>query len=182
MLKQTYFSPPSYEKLSKAGGKAEGPLRLGDVVPSPKDLYPILTQGPLPVFSPAMRISTTKLCEFSWKTSTTKDNEALIEAGAPIATEVDSVVKTKLKSAFMSTMENWAEFKTMEHEIVQPSKLYIDGVLAIEDVNDCINQQKWPLLNQWTVYVVTGLMIARAGGKIGSSTSGSAGLSGNLNV
>ncbi len=183
VLRQSFYTPPEYASPTRAGGKTVGgDLRLGDVVPSPKDIYPILTQGQLPIFTPDMRISPSQLCEFTWDTKSEKENGGTIGAGAPIAAVAGATVNAELKVEFKKTMQNWGKFKTVDTEVVQPSRIYIDAVLAQPDVKDHIEQQKVLFLNQWTVFVVTGLMIARAGGSIGSSESSSNTFGGGLDV
>ncbi|KAF4428916.1 hypothetical protein F53441_14029 [Fusarium austroafricanum] len=182
VLEQSFFTPPQYATLSKAGGKAEGDLRLGDVVPSPKDLYPILTKGPLPLFGPDMRISSSQFCDFSWDTTKEREGDATVGGGAPIATAVGATVNAEVKAEFKRTMKNWVNYETMDIEIVQPSTAYIKAVLNKEDVKNHIDQKKIPLLDRWTVYVVTGLMIGRAQGTVGNSTSSSTGFGGGPEV
>ncbi|KAM4055140.1 hypothetical protein HRG_005947 [Hirsutella rhossiliensis] len=177
VLEQPFYTPPEYATPSKAGGKAEGPLRLGDAVPSPKCLYPILTQGPLPLFTPDMRISSTHFCDFTWDTLSERQGDAAVGAGAPLATAaVGATVYAGVKAEFKRTIKDWAKFEAMDTEIVQPSKAYINAMLEKEGVKDHMDQNKTLLLDRWAVYVVTGLMIARAGGTICSSVSSSTGL------
>ncbi|KAF5962662.1 hypothetical protein FBULB1_13948 [Fusarium bulbicola] len=178
VLEQSFFAPPEYATTSKAGGKAEGDLRLGDVVPSPKDLYPILTKGPLPLFGPNMRISSSQFCGFSWRTTKEREGGATVGGGAPIANAVGATVNMEVETEFRRTMESWVEYETMDIEIVQPSTAYIKAVLKKEDVQSHIDQQKIPLLDRWSVYVVTGLMIGRASGTVGNSMSRSKGFGG----
>ncbi|KAG5790724.1 hypothetical protein H9Q69_010218 [Fusarium xylarioides] len=70
----------------------------------------------------------------------------------------------------------------MDIEIVQPSTAYIKAVLKKEDVQNYIDQQKIPLLDRWSVYMVTGLMIGRASGTVGNSMSSSKGFGGGPEV
>ncbi|KAF4957459.1 hypothetical protein FGADI_3095 [Fusarium gaditjirri] len=182
VLEQSFFTPPEYATPSKAGGKAEGDLRLGDVVPSPKQLYPILTKGPLPVFGPDMRISSSQFCGFSWQTTKEREGNATVGGGAPIANTVGATVNAEIETNFRRTMESWVDYETMDIEIVQPSTAYIKAVLQKEDVKNHIDQQKFPLLDRWSVYVVTGLMIGRASGTVGNSMANSKGFGGGPEV
>ncbi|KAG4295228.1 hypothetical protein FPRO06_01812 [Fusarium proliferatum] len=182
ILEQSFFAPPEYATTSKAGGKAEGDLRLGDVVPSPKDLYPILTKGPLPLFGPDMRISSSQFCGFSWHTTKEREGGATVGGGAPIANAVGATVNAEVETEFRRTMERWVDYETVDIEIVQPSTAYIQAVLKKEDVQNYIDQQKMPLLDRWSVYVVTGLMIGRASGIVGNSMSSSKGFGGGPEV
>ncbi|KAF5572635.1 hypothetical protein FPCIR_14218 [Fusarium pseudocircinatum] len=182
VLEQSFFAPPEYAVTSKAGGRAEGDLRLGDVVPSPKDLYPILTKGSLPLFGPDMRISSSQFCGFSWHNTKEREVGATVGGGAPIASAVGATINAEVETEFRRTMENWVEYETMDIEIVQPSTAYITAVLKKEDVQNHINQQKIPLLDRWSVYVVTGLMIGRASGTVGNSISSSKGFGGGPEV
>lgn len=178
VLEQSFFSPPVYANQSKAGGKAEGGLRLGDVVPSPKDLYPILTSGSLPLFTPDMRILTTQFCDFQWDRTREHEGHLTVAGGIPLANTVGATTIGEFMAEFKRTMKNWVSYDTIDMETVQPSKSYINSVLEAEDVKDFIGQQKTPLLNRWTVYVVTGLMIGRVRGTVGDSSSRSRGIGG----
>ncbi|CVL03097.1 uncharacterized protein FPRN_00117 [Fusarium proliferatum] len=182
VLEQSFFAPPEYATITKAGGKAEGDLRLGDVVPSPKDLYPILTKGPLPLFGPDMRISSSQFCGFSWHNTKEREGSAAVGGGAPIANAVGATVNAEVETEFRRTMENWVDYETMDIEIVQPSTAYIKAVLKMEDVQNHIDQQKMPFIDRWSVYVVTGLMIGRASGTVGNSISSSKGFGGGPEV
>ncbi|KAI0803355.1 hypothetical protein GGR55DRAFT_397138 [Xylaria sp. FL0064] len=166
------LSPPlEYESPTKARGKTVGgDLRLGEVVPSPVNIYPVLTQGQLPLFSPDMRIPCTRLCEFAWGATSEGEHGGTIGGGAPIATAVGAVVNAELSAEFKQTMKNWANFGKVDIEVVQPSQGYIEAVLALPDVEGYIERQR-PLFGfpiQWTLFVLMGLMIARADGTVGS--------------
>ncbi|OTA94290.1 hypothetical protein M434DRAFT_394842 [Hypoxylon sp. CO27-5] len=183
VLRQTFYIPPEYAFPTKAGGKTiRGNLRLGDVVPSPKNIYPILTQGELPLFSREMDITSSQ-SKLDWASKAGIENSGMIGGGAPIAAAAGVTVDAKLSAVFKSTMNNWANFETVDTEVVQPSSSYIDQVLAQPEVKDRIDQQIWlPFFNKWTVYIVTGLMIGRTGGTVGSSESNSQGIEGGLDV
>ncbi|EXL63941.1 hypothetical protein FOPG_19789 [Fusarium oxysporum f. sp. conglutinans race 2 54008] len=92
VLKQFFFTPPEYASQSKAGGNANGDLRLGHVVPSPKRLYPILTRSPLPVFTPDMSISSSQFCEFSWDMTKSHEGDVTVGGGTQIANAVGATI------------------------------------------------------------------------------------------
>ncbi|KAI1131557.1 hypothetical protein F5Y10DRAFT_233541 [Nemania abortiva] len=179
ILQQPFYSPPEYESPTRARGKTvRGDLRLGDVVPSPTNIYPILTQGTLPLFGVDMRISSTQLCEFAWDAAGERGSGGAVGGGAPIAAAIGATVNAELSVEFKKTMRSWANFERVDVEVVQPSRAYIDEVLAMPDVKSHIDNPPLRSLNRWTVFVVTGLMIARAGGTAGSSQTSSQGFSG----
>ncbi|KAJ4016198.1 hypothetical protein NW752_003322 [Fusarium irregulare] len=169
VLEQPFFTPPVYALPSKAGGKCEGDLRLGDIVPTPRNLYPVLTKGPLPLFTPDMRISTTEICDFSWDITREREGDTTLGGGAPAAVAAGATMNAEVKGAFKRTMKDWVKYEAMDMEIVQPSKMFINAVLEKEDVKDYIDRHRTPILDQWTVYIVTGLMIGRASGTVGNS-------------
>lgn len=183
VLRQSSYAPPKYIKASRAGGvTTEGDLRLGDIVPSPKTIYPVLTQGQLPKFGPEMRITSTRNCEFDWEIENEKEDDEEIALGVPVAAVMGATLNAELSIEFKRTMKRWAKFKTLDTEKVQPTRVYINQALALPDVKEYIDHHKIPVLNQWTVYVVTGLMIARAGGKIGRFESSSVAAGGRPEV
>ncbi|KAI1739863.1 hypothetical protein F4680DRAFT_420329 [Xylaria scruposa] len=143
VLQQSFYTPPEYASPSKARGKtASGDLRLGDVVPSPANIYPILTQGTLPLFSPDMRISSTQLCEFSWDNTSERGSGGTIGGGVPIAAAAGAVVNAELTTEFRKTVTNWANFSKVDIEVVQPSRSYIEEVLALPDVKDYVEGEQ----------------------------------------
>ncbi|EHK41815.1 hypothetical protein TRIATDRAFT_302204 [Trichoderma atroviride IMI 206040] len=183
VLRQSSYTPPKYTTPSRAGGvTVEGDLRLGDVVPSPNNIYPVVTQGKLPRFPIEMRITSTQDCEFHWAIESEREDGGIIGGGAPVAAPIGAALNAEFSAEFKGTMKRWAKFKTLDTEKVQPSRAYIDRVLALPDVKEYIEHHKLPVLNQWTVYVVTGLMIARAGGTIGSCESSLGAVGGGLAV
>ncbi|RYC79486.1 hypothetical protein BFJ63_vAg17632 [Fusarium oxysporum f. sp. narcissi] len=103
---QSFFIPPEYASQSKAGGKSNGDPRLGDVVPSPKSLYPIITGGPLPVFTPDMRISSSQFCEFSWDMTKSHEGDVTVGGGTQIANAVGATINAEIKAEFRRTMKN----------------------------------------------------------------------------
>ncbi|KAH6887069.1 hypothetical protein B0T10DRAFT_443307 [Thelonectria olida] len=171
VLEQSIFSPPEYTRPRRARGEANGPLRLGDIVPSPTDLYPIITQNaPLPTFPADMRIWDAPFGDFQWEASSGSGIDVSAGGGAPIATAAGITVDAGVRATFQKTMKSWANFEKMDIEFMQPSTSYIDQVLATDAVQAWINQYKEPITNKWSVFVVTGLMIAR-GGSVGHSDS-----------
>lgn len=183
VLEQSFYNPPVYTTPSRVGGQTvSGNLRLGDVVPSPKNIYPVLTQGPLPRFGREMRITPTQLGEFEWERAREREDGANAGAGAPIAAAAGVTVGAEIGAEFKRTMKTWASFKTLDMEVVQPSTAYIDEIITQSDVQSHIEQHKVPLLDRWTVYVVIGLMIARAGGTIGTSETNSQAFHGSVDL
>ncbi|KAL8364201.1 hypothetical protein RB601_009780 [Gaeumannomyces tritici] len=174
VLKQSFYTPPVYTTPSRVGGQTvSGNLRLGDVVPSPKNIYPVLTQGDLPLFDRGMRITPTQLGDFNWDQTRKLEDSANAGTGAPIAAGAGATLSVDISAEFKRTMKTWANFKTLDTEVVQPSTDYIDEIITQSDVQSHLEQNKTPLLDRWTVYMVIGLMIARAGGSIGNSETNS---------
>lgn len=184
VLRQTHYAAPEYAKPSKAGGRTtSGDLRLGDIVTSPTALYPLLTQGNLPLFAIDMRISSSRLCEFAWEASSERGIGGTLGAGAPIVGAATGVtVGVELNAEFKKTTRNWAQFDSLDTEVVQPSRAYIDQLLALPDVQEHIGRDSKTRIGSWSIYVVTGLMIARAGGTVGSSQGLSRSLGGGPDV
>ncbi|KAK1706681.1 hypothetical protein BDP67DRAFT_476031 [Colletotrichum lupini] len=183
VLEQSFYTAPVYTNTSRAGGQTEsGNLRLGDVVPSPDNIYPVLTQGTLPFFGREMRITQTQLGEFKWDQTHERQDGANAGAGAPVAAAAGATLSAEISAEFKRTMKTWANFNTLDTEVVQPSNTYIDQVIAHSEVQNYIEQHKTLPLDRWTVYVVIGLMIARAGGSIGGSKANSQTFHGSIDL
>ncbi|KAI3571002.1 hypothetical protein IWW34DRAFT_773241 [Fusarium oxysporum f. sp. albedinis] len=112
VLEQSFFTPPEYASQNKAGGKSNGDPRLGDVVPIPKGLYPILTRSPLPVSTPDMRISSSQFCEFSWDMTKSHEGDVTVGSGTPIANAVGATINAEIKAEFRRNktplLDRWA--------------------------------------------------------------------------
>ncbi|KAJ1322997.1 hypothetical protein MN608_11851 [Microdochium nivale] len=183
VLRQAHYAPPQYSSPTRALGKTtSGDLRLGDAVTSPAALYPLLSQGTLPLFTIDMRISSTQLCEFEWAASSERGIGGSVAAGAPVATAAGITLGAELTAEFKKTVGTWAKFAAVDTEVVQPSRTYIDKLIAMPEVQEHIKHQNKLRLNQWTIYVVTGLMIARAGGTVGHSQGQSRSVGGGPDV
>ncbi|KAM0523305.1 hypothetical protein ACHAPE_001800 [Trichoderma viride] len=129
-----------------------------------------------------MRITSTQDCEFDWAIESERENGGIIAGGAPVAAAIGATLNAEFNAEFKGTMKQWAKFKTSDAEKVQPSRAYIDRILALPDVKEHIEHRKIPILNQWTVCVVTSLITARAGGTIGGSESSSVAVGGGPEV
>ncbi|KAK8044444.1 hypothetical protein PG993_004468, partial [Apiospora rasikravindrae] len=180
VLKQPIHAPPQYKSPNRARGEADGALRLGDIVPTPTTIYPILTQPhDLLPFPFGMRIRSVPYGNFQWESSSGNNLAGAVGGGAPIAAAAGVTIDAKVGAEFQNTVMNWANFEHMDVESMQPSTGYIEDVLATEPLQQWINHHQNPITRSWTVYMVTGLMIARGTGSVGHSDTRSRGFSSN---
>lgn len=91
-----------------------------------------------------------------------------VEAGAGAGTNYINVVN-----------DSW-EYDRLEEYVVQPTRSYIQRCLETEEVTDYIRRNK--KLGGWKVYMITGIMVARGGGKNVLSEEKGVGVFGNVNL
>ncbi|KAK7943832.1 uncharacterized protein PG986_012945 [Apiospora aurea] len=164
----------------RARGEADGALRLGDIVPTPNTIYPILTQPHDQLrFPVGMRIRIVSYGNFQWESSSGNSLAGAAGGGAPIAAAAGVTIDAKVGAEFQNTVANWANFEHMDVESMQPSTGYIEDVLATELLQQWINHHQNPITRSWTVYMMIGLMIARGTGSVGHSDARSRGFSSN---
>ncbi|KAK8014838.1 hypothetical protein PG990_008134 [Apiospora arundinis] len=178
VLKQPIHGPPQYKRPNRARGEADGSLRLGDIVPAPTEIYPIITQpDDLLPFPFAMKIRTAPCEGLAWESSSGNSIAGAAGAGAPIAAAAGVMINGQVGAGFRDTVTNWAKFEHMDVEVIQPSTGYVDDVLATEPLQQWIKHHKNPFTGSWTVYMIIGLMISRGKGSVGRSDATSRELS-----
>jgi hypothetical protein len=161
VLRQAHYPAPAYVHPGMARGEAVGPILLGHIIPSLKELdQTVNSDGPLP-FPRDMRIWPTTMCEFRWLKTTQNGIETYVKAGAPILAPAGVTIKGDVGLAFQRTVGDFWDFDRLDTQIVQPTRTYIDQCLKSDPVSSFVDKHKF--LNSWSLCMISGLMIARGG-------------------
>ncbi|KAK0704349.1 hypothetical protein B0H67DRAFT_499314 [Lasiosphaeris hirsuta] len=179
-LAQTHYPPPSPESMHR--GAPDAPLALGHLVPNLRHLDQVINASAVEPFPRAMYIhGPFRMADFAWKDDQNTDVSVLARAGAPLLGMVPGVEASgTLGGLFRRRVERWWEFEGLEMYTVNPTRAYIDRVLAGEEVKKYIERVK--VLGGWTVFMVTGLAVARGKTRFGVTVERGTGGVGGVGV
>lgn len=159
ILRQTHYTAPVYASPSMAFGKAEGPLRLGHVLPGPRSVDNIINTGRILDFHKDMRITKKNTVNFRYSRQAEQATEANAEGGFPIAAATGVTVNVDASAMFRQMMGDTWQIDRLETQIMQPTLAYIERCRTSTEVASWIATHK--TLGTWKLYIITGLMIAR---------------------
>ncbi|RAH69915.1 uncharacterized protein BO66DRAFT_392051 [Aspergillus aculeatinus CBS 121060] len=185
-LRQTdYPAPPEKALLSghhfggnmTASSPGNAPsITLGHIIPSLQHLdNPINAHNLLP-FPIRMQVYRTTTTNFVWQTTAHDDRSTALKLAAPIAGAVTGTATPGLKFnlAFKQTVARHEEYAQLDTYIVTPTRGYIQDCLdALEEGEEfrgkVVNGKR---LRAWTLFMVTGLKIARCASSHGGEGGG----------
>ncbi|RAL13197.1 uncharacterized protein BO97DRAFT_469917 [Aspergillus homomorphus CBS 101889] len=157
-------------------------ITLGHLIPDLKHLdSPINAHHILP-FPPRMYVYHTSTTNFAWHSTSQTDNTGKLKLKAPIASAVTPGGVTPgvgASLAFKKAVENHEAYERVDTYVVTPTRQYVTDCLeALEEEEG----SAWGggRMRAWTLYMISGIKIARCGGKGGESvTTESRGKAGN---
>lgn len=159
VLKQTHYPPPT---LPENGiGVTTGAICLGHIIPDPKLLDNVINTKAELKFGPDMPIYPTTSWELRWERNKGLNVGLSADVGVPVAAAAGATVSAAAGLAFQKSVKNFWEFESLETFIIQPTKSYIADSLEEEKVAEHIEESKH--FNAWSVYMITGITIARGG-------------------
>lgn len=159
VLKQTHYPPPVLPKSGVGSVKGSGPICLGHLIPDLKHLDNVINRhGPLDIPSD-MPIYPTKAWDLTWGVDETTGFGVSGNAGVPIAAAAGLTLKLGAGVTFKKTIKNFWEFKSLETFIFQPTSEYVED--SIEDEEVVAYHEKRSFLNSSTVFMITGVIVAR---------------------
>jgi hypothetical protein len=166
-LKQTHYPPPLHDEILSGCTGDEAPICLGHVIKDLKRLDFPLNQSTILPFPPTINVFATSMVDFKWNVtkSSGKSNEA--GATAPIAAAAGMNVGGSIKLAFSSSVGDHEQFDKLDTYIFQPTQSYIADALAKEPLAMHVRRKI-----RWSLFVITGLCIARKGKTETSETHG----------
>ena len=167
-LLQTDYSPPTVESMGTDKGTEEekGAIRLGHFISDLKHIDFPINQNEVENFPANMPVFATTALEFKWDSSENTERGGNLGVGAPIAVAAGITVKGNLKLTFKREFTNHEQYDRLDKYIVQMNKSYI------QDCLDSIGSlEKYTNKRIWTIFVVTGLMVARGATKRAATES-----------
>ncbi|CEJ87967.1 hypothetical protein VHEMI04570 [[Torrubiella] hemipterigena] len=142
-----------------AFGATEGPVLLGHIIPSPREIDSVINAGGITPFPKAMRIWATTAVDFRFSKLTDNGVETGAKVDVPIVAPTGTTVATEASLVFKRVMGDAWEVDRLETQIVQPSLQYLnDCRRSSSELDSWVNVRR---LDRWKVYMVSGLIIAR---------------------
>ncbi|KAF7530969.1 hypothetical protein G7054_g9334 [Neopestalotiopsis clavispora] len=169
VLRHHHYPPPTF---NKSGSKQTGgPLRLGHIIPDLQHLDNVINtrNGPLET-PPDMPIYSTKSWNLTWNIDHVRDWNLSVNAGVPIAAAAGITIKAGAGVAFQHTVQNFWEFESLDTYIIQPISEYVEDSLEDEQVASYLHKHKRIVTP--SVFMITGLIIARGASVKSSMTDG----------
>lgn len=156
-LRHTHNPAPDATTLGTAN--ETGSILLGHFIPDLNHLDQVINRGSIKPFPGDMQIWPSQTIKFKWNASRFKQIDASGYANAPAAAAAGLEIQATASVVFRQSVENFAEFESLECYIVNPVKSYINGYLENGPVADYVKPEK--TLGTWKLFIITGIMIAR---------------------
>lgn len=163
-LRQTDYPPPTVESMGTS--EETGPICLGHFISDLKHIDFVLNRGAVEEFPPSMEVYPTNTTKFTWDDSQDSKTGGALGVGVPIAAAAGLTVKGSIKLAFSNSVHNYEEYEGLDSYIVQPNPAYIAECLDGDLMKAHVADRKI-----WSIFMITGLRIARKGKKTTSETS-----------
>lgn len=168
-LKQTHYIAPDVETLGTAIETSA--ICLGHIISDLEHLDQVLNRGRIKPFKKATAEDTltreftvwpSKVIDFDWSNTVNTSHGAHGQASAPLA-GVGATGNASIKAIFQESVTNFAHFDSLEYVTFQPDKKYAKDASEVEEVKSEIAKQKLLKVGWWSLYMITGLVIARNG-------------------
>ena len=181
VLRQPTYRPPPDDSLSR--GIPDGPLCLGHLIPSLRHLDVVINNDEFVPFERKMMPGQpTTTHNFTWDSDATRTVGVLGEASVPIASGIPGLDATaSVGVLFGKRIANYERFARLDQWTTFPSRRYVDMCLKKQEVVDYISRSS-SMLGAWTMYMVTGLAVARGCGVRAARESRGVALHGGVGV
>jgi len=155
VLKQKHYPPPQ---------NGVGPIQLGHLIPDLKHLNQVINNDPGPTpFPRAMVVYDSRLEDLEWSFGYGHDLGGSGNARVPIPQAAGLVsVGGQAGAEFKKSVSNFWHFEALDTLFIQPTATYIEDSLKGKLVQGYIEKKRNILLNTWSLFMITGLAIARA--------------------
>lgn len=176
VLRHHHYPPPTFNQTGSR--QIGGPLCLGHIIPDLKHLDNVINtrNGPLAT-PPDMPIYPTKGWNLTWKIDRGRELNASASIGVPITAATGIItaaagitIKSDAGVAFQHSVQNFWDFDTLETYIFQPTSEYVEDSLEDEQVASYLEKHK--RITSPSVFMITGVIIARGAGVQNSVTNG----------
>ena len=164
VLRQPTYRPPPDDSIRQ--GIPDGPLCLGHLVPSLRDLDAVINRQDFEPFEmEKMPGQPSTTYDFTWSDSSSRAVGVLGKASVPIASGIPGLDATASVGAlFGKKVANYSHFARLDYWMTFPSRLYVNDCLRRRQVDDHIKRVS-TIFGGWTMYMVTGLAVARGCGE-----------------
>ncbi|RYP44077.1 hypothetical protein DL768_009422 [Monosporascus sp. mg162] len=159
VLRQTHYPPPQEEDDGNGATRQSGALCLGHFIEDLKHLDQVINvAGPEP-FPLDMPVYRTQPRQFKWEVNKDLGFEASVTAKVPVAAIASVNSKAEVGIALQRSVQRYWEIEQLDTMILQPTRSYINHCLASEPIVEHLKRKK--LAGGWSLFMITGLMIAR---------------------
>lgn len=180
VLKQTHYPPPPDESLLR--GIPDGPLCLGHLVPSLRQLDQVINVEEFKEFPRKMRVWRHDTIDFTLDQSTGRDVGVLGQASLPLLGSIPGVNGTaSIGALFSKRVANHYQFSRLEQYIISPPAAWIAASIDTDEVREHIRRTT-NKLGRWKMYLITGIAVARAGARTASTESKGIALHGGVGL
>ncbi|EHK99300.1 hypothetical protein M7I_4866 [Glarea lozoyensis 74030] len=158
VLRQNQYPPPT---LPVNGiGSGNGPISLGHIIPNTIDLDGVINRTVKGFnFTPLVPVVSTHAWDLEWEMGGDRQVGFSADPRAPVAQAVGLTVQANAVLAFQQTVQRYRTFHSLNCYIIQPTRDFVAESLEEPQVADYIQRTKF--LGSWTVYMTTGVTIAR---------------------
>ncbi|KAK2023034.1 hypothetical protein LX32DRAFT_628892 [Colletotrichum zoysiae] len=169
-LRQADYPPPNPEAMGT--GTETGPLDLGHFIPDLRRLDFPINRGEIEPFPRSMPVFSTASISFRWEDTQASEYGGVLGGGAPVlaAAGVPVIAQADVSAVFRSSVLKHEAYERLDTYMVQVNRSY---------VADCLDEGKLAqykkdhaVLGAWSMFIITGLKIARAGPRSSSSARG----------
>ncbi|KAK1547185.1 hypothetical protein CPAR01_01152 [Colletotrichum paranaense] len=167
-LRQTDYPPQKSEAMGTE--KETAPLCLGHFVQDLNRLDFPINRDDIEPFPPSMPIYYTNSLNFSWKEDRAVAYGVELGGSASVlaTTGVPITAKADVETIFRDSVSNYEQYKRLDTYIIQVTTAYIEKCLKRATITKYVEDNS--PFGRWSVYVITGLKIARAGSTSASSS------------
>ncbi|EPS41847.1 hypothetical protein H072_4230 [Dactylellina haptotyla CBS 200.50] len=161
---QTTYGPPDTKART-------GLIQLGHLIPDLKSIDQVINAeaGPLP-FRRGMVVAESTLKELDFSHTAGRDASIEVNAVVPIAAAAGVVsAGGKLGGAFKKSIQRKWQFERVDTHIFNPKIDYVRETLKLPEVVDYLKQAT--TFKIWTLFMISGIAIARNGKYSGSESS-----------
>jgi hypothetical protein len=140
---------------------------LGHVIEDLKTLDFTMNADTIEPLPQNMRIFPTRMIDFRWNDARSQENSVDVGGSAPVATAAGVTLGGDIKLAFSRSVNSHEEYERLDKYIMQPTQSYIADCLEEEPIASYIEGK-----TTWSMFMVTGLCVARKGTSSASDSSG----------
>lgn len=139
---------------------------LGHVVEDLKTLDFTMNSNSIEPLPRNVRVFSTRMVDFRWEDARSQEHSVNMGASAPVAAAAGVTLGGDIKLAFSKSVESHEEYERLDKYIMQPTQSYI---------TDCLDEEPFASYTKgkitWSLFMVTGLCVARKGTSSASDSS-----------